>query len=88
MPQETTEYEAYRAKYKEWVAANFTPGFMANDGEKAVAWAMYQKLRPFIPPAGSPEAEKAIEDMMALYEYPCNPQANARIGWEAARNYR
>lgn len=88
LEQEQTQNELQREKFNQWVKDNLPQGFIANDGERSVAWAMYQKLRPVIPAVGTHESEKAIEAMLELYDWPTNPQANARCGWEAARNFK
>lgn len=85
--ESTTEHDKYFAAFKKWVNDNLPPGFIANDGERHVAWTMWQKLRPYIPPVNTPEAEKAIEAMEEQYEHPINPRNCARLGWEAARTY-
>lgn len=86
--QSQSEHDKYLSRFKNWCAANLPPGFLANDGERYVAWTMWQKLQPYIPPANTPEARAALEAMEKQYEYPTNPANCARLGWEAARNYQ
>lgn len=86
--QQQSDHDKYLSRFKQWCAANLPAGFLANDSERHVAWIMWQKLNPYIPPVNSQEAEKAIEAMEEQYEYPTNPRNCARLGWEAARTYQ
>lgn len=86
--QQQTEHQKYHAQFKQWCTDNLPAGFLANDGERHVAWTMWQKLRPYIPPVNSQEAERAIEAMSEKYDFPTSPASCARVGWEAARTYQ
>ncbi len=42
-------------------------------------------VEPALPAPGSLEASRAIDTLLAEYDYPSNPKNAARAGWEAAR---